>query len=251
MGRCETCEMIELHTAVDRELAAMTQWYGNEKCSRYDGDFDGYLENAIASDMIPAVLVMPLIEGKTLENTINDCVRTNQSIGDVISFPKMLKSLKCQLRRLHGAKLTHRDLKNDNVILMTNGSLEFIDFGVAGSTRPPKDASALHLSVTPYAKQIESKHMSPMYLVESWNVPRRYRARWLDTWRFSDCDSWQVGLIVYSMVMEKHLFTDWAEAIRACTTNWSNPKLDEFPGRRAEDIFSAEDSSWLEFAEKT
>jgi serine/threonine protein kinase len=70
--------------------------------------------------------VMPLYEGETLEQRLLRLPRVSRSEGIAIAG-KLAKAVAA----LHRARVIHRDIKPDNVILRPNGGLKLIDLGVA------------------------------------------------------------------------------------------------------------------------
>ena len=69
---------------------------------------------------------MPFYEGETLEQRLNRSPKLSLSEGIGIAT-KLARAV----ATLHRAGIIHRDIKPDNVILLTGGGLRLVDLGVA------------------------------------------------------------------------------------------------------------------------
>ena len=75
-------------------------------------------------------IVMQYVEGQTLRDVIH---RGKVELGTAINYAIQLTE---GLIRAHGAGVIHRDLKPENLMVMKNGQLKILDFGLAKLIEP-------------------------------------------------------------------------------------------------------------------
>jgi serine/threonine protein kinase/Tol biopolymer transport system component len=124
-------------------------------------------------------LAMPLYQGETLKSRItrNGAV----PIGDAVEIARQVtQGLQCA----HGAGIVHRDLKPGNVMLLKDGTVKILDFGLAKA----HDESLSE----PGARFGTVSYMSPEQIHGETANER--------------ADLWAVGVILYEMLTERKPF---------------------------------------------
>ena len=85
-----------------------------------------------------AYIVMEYVDGKALHNIL----KNNGPMKASELMPKLPKLL-ADLDAMHKARVIHRDISPDNIILMPNGELKLLDFGSARSVQDGKSMTVL------------------------------------------------------------------------------------------------------------
>jgi eukaryotic-like serine/threonine-protein kinase len=81
-----------------------------------------------------SVIVMELVEGKTLRDLMADGPMPMRKILQIA--PQIADGL----ARAHASGIVHRDLKPENVMVTKDGLVKILDFGLAKLTRPEEDS---------------------------------------------------------------------------------------------------------------
>jgi eukaryotic-like serine/threonine-protein kinase len=104
----------EARTRLIREARTLSQLDHPNICRIYD-----FIEQG-ESD----VLVLELIDGRTLEQALNDGLSVTERL-------RIARDIASVLVTAHRAGILHRDLKPENVMLTTSGEVKVLDFGLA------------------------------------------------------------------------------------------------------------------------
>ena len=98
-----------------------------------------------------AYLVMPFIEGQSLEARLRELPDGRMSAAEIETW---LRPLLDGLQALHAQGVLHRDLKPDNIIIAADGP-RLIDFGAARQALgPPNGASLPYRAISGYRKRV-------------------------------------------------------------------------------------------------
>jgi serine/threonine protein kinase len=146
-------------------------------------------------------IVMELLEGADLQQVIAD-----RAPLTLLQKIRMMAQVAQGLHAAHQSGLVHRDIKPANIMLLTDGSVKIMDFGIARLTQ---DAST---RLTQKGSLIGSvRYMSPEQF------------KGLDTDAL--CDIWSYGVIYYELLTYDHPFGPASEpaALMYNITN-SEPK---------------------------
>lgn len=109
----------------------------------------------VAADGRP-YLVMELVEGEPIDRF---CDRKKLTLRERI---RLLMHLLSAVQYAHSKLVVHRDLKPDNVLVTSSGSLKVLDFGVAKLLRQP---GASHSTVTQYGlRMLTPEYAAPEQL---------------------------------------------------------------------------------------
>ena len=86
---------------------------------------DGKIVNEPASGALEVGVILPYVEGKTLKELIEaGAIDANQALAIVSQIALALKDLK-------PTGIAHRDLKPDNIMIKSGGSIVILDFGIS------------------------------------------------------------------------------------------------------------------------
>jgi len=103
-----------------------------------------------------AYIVMEYVDGKPL----NKHVARNGPMSPEELLPK-LPQLLSDLHIMHGARVIHRDISPDNLILMPDGRLKLLDFGAARSVQDGKSMTVMLKAGFSPVEQYQSKGQGP------------------------------------------------------------------------------------------
>jgi eukaryotic-like serine/threonine-protein kinase len=104
----------EARTRLIREARALSQLDHPNVCRIYD-----FIEGGDAD-----VLVLELIDGRTLEQALQDGLSLTEKL-------RIARDVAAGLVAAHRAGILHRDLKPENVMLTSSGQVKVLDFGLA------------------------------------------------------------------------------------------------------------------------
>jgi eukaryotic-like serine/threonine-protein kinase len=124
-------------------------------------------------------LVMPLYEGETLKARIAREGRL--PIADVLSFAQQTAG---GLHAAHRAGITHRDLKPANVMILPDGGVRILDFGIARVSDATLSGAHGMLGTVPYM------------------APEQVRGEEVD----ARVDLWALGVLLYEMLTGRRPF---------------------------------------------
>jgi serine/threonine protein kinase/WD40 repeat protein len=127
---------------LEREAQIVAQLNLPEVCAIYSAELDGPRP----------YVVMPLIEGRTLESQIRGWreARASGNPNEIGSAPHLRQTLEyfrrvaMALHQVHEKGVVHRDLKAGNLMVRPDGSPMILDFGLARDQR----TDAVHLTAT-------------------------------------------------------------------------------------------------------
>ncbi|MCA1625574.1 MAG: protein kinase [Acidobacteria bacterium] len=132
------------------------------------------------------------VEGETLTERLR---RESLSLKAALDAAVQITSA---LQAAHGAKIVHRDIKPDNVMIRPDGVVKLLDFGIAKLTeKKPKlidaeDATAIKTNTTPGMIIGTANYMSP----------EQARGQKVD----ARSDIFSFGLVLYEMLSGKRAF---------------------------------------------
>jgi eukaryotic-like serine/threonine-protein kinase len=124
-------------------------------------------------------LVMPFYEGETLKARIARDGRL--PIADALIFARQMAG---GLHAAHRAGITHRDLKPANVIILPDGGVKILDFGIARVSDATLSAAHAMLGTVPYM------------------APEQVRGEEVD----ARVDLWALGVLLYEMLTGRRPF---------------------------------------------
>lgn len=129
-------------------------------------------------------MVMEFIEGQTLKDIIS---QQRLSFKQIIDYTRQMAE---GLAAAHEQKITHRDMKPSNVMLMPDGVIKIVDFGVAKALEP---TTSLQEELTKHGMILGTmRYMAPEQ-IEGQAVDAR-----------ADC--WALGVMLYEMLKGEHPF---------------------------------------------
>lgn len=129
-------------------------------------------------------LVMEFIDGQTLKDVFAE---ERLSLAQVLDYGMQIAR---GLASAHGQKITHRDIKPSNIMLMPDGVIKILDFGVAKVLEP---TSSIQEQLTKHGMILGTmRYMAPEQ-IEGHAVDAR-----------ADC--WALGVILYEMLAGSHPF---------------------------------------------
>lgn len=145
----------------------------SENLVKYYDDFEYTLESGLNTHII----IMEFVTGKKITDIIDE-VNDNDKLIDL--FKNILNAVK----QLHNYEIIHRDLKPDNILIMKNGTIKIIDYGLAKLI----DFS----SITRTGDRVGSPmFMSPEQIVDSKHITKR-------------SDIYSLGVILYLMFTKSY-----------------------------------------------
>jgi tetratricopeptide (TPR) repeat protein len=130
-------------------------------------------------------IVMALYEGETLAERL---ARQPDHRLPAAEAAAIVNQLACGLQAAHAARLVHRDLKPENVILLPDGRVKLIDFGLARWPESTRLTAAGHVAGT-------LGYMAP----EQFDY---------DEEAGPAADLWALGVVLYEMLAGRHPFGD-------------------------------------------
>jgi len=153
-------------------------------------------------------MVMPLLEGQTLEEFIRKCGSPKQRK----EFQKLVDVAIQTLRGLESANdrgIIHRDIKPSNIFLTTHGQAKILDFGIAKLTRAEvedlQDSHSLALTETTMTINADDVALSGTGAVigtAAYMSPEQVRGEKVD----ARTDIFSFGLVLYEMATGKRAF---------------------------------------------
>jgi serine/threonine protein kinase len=145
----------------------------------------------IGDDEDDFYVVMPLIEGLTLEKLANHrIVPWQRAVGIALEIGEALSAI-------HAAGAIHRGLKPANIWIQRNGSILVSDFCLSRFTELEKDGTALHSASKPeYADTL-----IPLSAI-AYMSPEQIRGHQID----HRSDIFSLGAILYELLTGKHPF---------------------------------------------
>jgi serine/threonine-protein kinase len=128
-------------------------------------------------------IVMALYEGETLAE------RLARQPGRRLPAPEtaaLINQLACGLQAAHAAGLVHRDVKPDNVMILPDGRVKLIDFGLARRLEWPRLTA--HGNVVGTLDYMAPEQLDPEKVAEPM------------------ADLWALGVVLYVMLAGRHPF---------------------------------------------
>ena len=142
-------------------------------------------------------LAMPLYSGETLKQRL--AVSKTLSISDAIAIAIQISN---GLAFAHAAGVVHRDLKPGNIMLLPDGTVKILDFGLARTTDVSNTKSGVTLGTVSYM------------------APEQVRGGRAD----ERSDLWSVGVLLYEMITGVRPFSGEHEVSVAHTILHDDPK---------------------------
>ena len=137
-------------------------------------------------------LVMELVTGEDLSVTL---ARGPLAVSTALPIARQIADA---LEAAHEAGIIHRDLKPANVKLRTDGTVKVLDFGLAKTTAPPEDLSALETATSPAVTMRGVIVGTPAYM-----SPEQARGLVVD----KRADIWAFGVVLFELLTGRRLFT--------------------------------------------
>jgi hypothetical protein len=183
----------------DREARTISQLDHPNICPLFDlGEHDGV-----------AYLVMPLLDGESLLDRLR---RGAVPLPDAL---RIATSLASALGYAHGHGVLHRDIKPQNVLLLADGRVLLLDFGVAKSQA--LETAEAEADTTPALTRFGQVFGTPEYM-----SPEQLSARVVD----GRSDMFSLGILIYLVVTGTHPFRGATAAVTsAAILNRPTPSL--------------------------
>jgi serine/threonine protein kinase len=174
-------------------------------------------------------IVMPLLEGRTLREMIENTVATttgSQSSLEKTSLPyKTILDLALQiasgLKAAHEKGIVHRDIKPANIFVTNRGEAKILDFGVAKvleADSPHEADSTGDAKQPPVDSDLSLTRTGIALGTASYMSPEQIRGEKLD----ARTDLFSLGLVLYEMATGKQAFGGvTAESVRAAILHGS------------------------------
>src|SRR5215468_156771 len=130
-------------------------------------------------------IAMEFIDGETLRHRIS---RSELPLHDVLEVAMQVAAA---LSAAHGAGITHRDIKPDNVMLRADGYVKVLDFGLAKLSDRPAETD----NEAPTRAMVNTDPGTVMGTV-GYMSPEQARGQATD----ARTDIWSLGAVIYQMV---------------------------------------------------
>jgi len=170
----------------EREARSASSLENSHICPVYEfGDHEGQ-----------PFLVMPLLEGKTLQDLIS---RSSQSPIQVLTVLDLAIQITQGLEAAHGLGIIHRDIKPGNIFVTKDGQAKILDFGLAKLTSVPAVSDEAFVTAgtvplpdnfSPFVSQTAVTMGTVAYM-----SPEQIRGEKLDV----RTDLFSLGLVLYEM----------------------------------------------------
>jgi serine/threonine protein kinase len=135
--------------------------------------------------------VTELLEGRTLREVIRGgAIAPPRAIGIATQIARGLEAA-------HGRGVVHRDLKPDNVFLLTDGHVKILDFGVAKSAGPAAHGEQA-ITVTG-----DGTAAGALLGTAGYMAPEQVRGESVD----QRADIFALGCVLFEMLAGRHAFT--------------------------------------------
>ena len=162
-------------------------------------------------DVGPNYLVMELVEGPTLADTIREGALP---IGEALSIARQIAEA---LEAAHEKGRIHRDLKPGNIKIAPDSVVKLLDFGLADTA----ESSAAEVSDSA-SSTLSSTRAGPIMGTPAYMSPEQARGSLVD----KRTDIWAFGAVLYEMLAGKPAFAgdtaaEILEAVAGAEPEWS------------------------------
>ncbi|MBX3096924.1 MAG: serine/threonine protein kinase [Fimbriimonadaceae bacterium] len=159
----------------------------------------------VAEDQGRHYIAMEFLDGQTLRNQMD-----SEKTVEVGRAVEIAEEVLAGLAFAHGAGVIHRDIKPDNIQILSDGQVKLTDFGIARLTFEPNITSDGQVFGTP-----------------SYMAPEQIKGTDLD----ASSDLFSLGVILYEMLSGKKPFTgDNVVAIAYSIANHTPEPIQSIPG---------------------
>jgi serine/threonine-protein kinase len=163
-------------------------------------------------------IVMELVEGRTLRQTLNDA---SVSVATRVA---QLSGVARALAAAHARGLVHRDIKPENVMVRHDGMVKVLDFGIARRGGGPIDPlSPTQAPALPTLTIEGVKLGTPVYM-----APEQIRGEQLD----GRADQFAWGVLAYELLARKLPWRGGGDALAVMASALTDP-VDPLPLERA------------------
>ena len=157
-------------------------------------------------------IVMELVEGETLADRLK---RGAMAVGEAIPVAMQIVDA---LEAAHERGIVHRDLKPSNIVIMPQGTVKLLDFGLAKAFGP--ESSAANASQSPTL--VSGSGAGVIMGTAAYMSPEQARGKPID----ARTDVWAFGCVLYEMLTSRQAFhgetvTDILAKIIEGQPNWS------------------------------
>ena len=139
-------------------------------------------------------IAMEYVDGETLRERMS---RGGLALNEALDVSTQIASA---LVAAHGAGITHRDVKPDNVMLRRDGYVKVLDFGLAKLSEPPAVAGGLNADTEAPTRALVNTDPGTVMGTVGYMSPEQARGHATD----ARTDIWSLGVVIYQMVT-KHL----------------------------------------------
>jgi Tol biopolymer transport system component len=192
-------------------------------------------------------LVMELVEGEPLSARVEG---RGLPVDEALPIARQIADA---LEAAHERGIVHRDLKPANIMVMTDGQVKVLDFGLAKAIDAAPAEAGAHDRQASHSPTMISPAMTRAGMIlgtAAYMAPEQARGKSVD----KRADIWAFGVIVFEMLTGKPLFAaesvaDTLTAILSKTPDWSQlpsemrplvqAALEQDPRRRLRDIGDA------------
>ena len=160
-------------------------------------------------------IVTELVRGKVLRRVITE---KSLSVSEIIEIGIQIGNA---LAAAHEAKIIHRDIKPENIMVMPDGYVKVLDFGLAKLTGAEEVMAVSDSEATNTLIQTRS---GMILGTVSYMSPEQLRGKGVD----ERADIWSLGVCLYEMIASRRPFEgDSVSDVIASVLNQTLPPLDE------------------------
>jgi serine/threonine protein kinase len=153
-------------------------------------------------------LILEFVEGQTLAERLK---RGRLPLGEALEISRQIAEA---LEAAHEQGIVHRDLKPGNIMIVANGAVKVLDFGIAKMLEPQTE------SIGP--TNIDSASVGVVLGTPSYMSPEQARGNPID----KRTDIWSFGCVLYELLTGRQAFqggsvTDTLAAVLTADPDWN------------------------------